>query len=140
MSFASLTQISSYDQHQEIRDFVKAALCSNPEIESMLRKGDPSRTVVVKPNWIQESHENEPDVWVPVITHPVVVLAVLEETAKMMQGRGTLTLCDAPHTYASFDAILARGGLDKSIEALRASWPELRIELIDLRREYWVRK
>jgi hypothetical protein len=75
-----------------------------------------------------------------VITHPVVLLCILEEVAEMMQGRGNLVICDAPNTYADFGAILARGALADSLESLRTRWPDLNLELIDLRRELWIRK
>lgn len=140
MSHASIAKIASYENESEIRDFVRATLCAYADIERMLRESDPTRVVVVKPNWIQESHEYEPDNWVPVITHPVVVRCILEEAAEMMHGRGSLVICDAPHTYANFDAILARGKLNEAIDALQVKWPELSVELIDLRREYWIRK
>ena len=98
------------------------------------------RLVVVKPNWVQEAHEYEPDVWLPVITHPDVVLGVIECLAGWMDGRGTICLCDAPHTYADFGGIVGRGALRERIDHLRGRWPGLRVELFDLRREVWIRE
>ena len=132
--------VERYDDRDAILHFVTRSLEADPEIASMLRAADPGRLVVVKPNWIQESHEHRPDVWEPVITHPRIVLAIVETLAAYMDGRGTICICDAPHTYADFSAITARGDLEDGIEALRRRWPVLRIELLDLRREIWVRK
>jgi uncharacterized protein (DUF362 family) len=95
---------------------------------------------VVKPNWIQESHEKLADVWEPVITHPVVITAVVEGLAEAMNGRGVICVCDAPHTYADFGGIVARGGLMKEIDRVRRQWPRLQVEILDLRREVWIRK
>jgi uncharacterized protein (DUF362 family) len=102
--------------------------------------GDPSHLIVIKPNWVQDSHEHELDLWVPVITHPGVLVAVAEEVAEMMGGRGTIALCDSPITYADFEAVIARGGLTGEIDRIRTRWPELALELLDLRREIWIRK
>lgn len=140
MSNCRIFTVSDYQELDAINLAVRDALQSDPAIAHMLRGGDPSRLVVVKPNWVQESHGNKPDVWEPVITHPSVVLAVIEGLADSMSGRGTICLCDAPHTYASFEAIVARGGLRQRLNAVRARWPALDLELTDLRREVWICK
>ncbi|MCL4216308.1 MAG: DUF362 domain-containing protein, partial [Candidatus Hydrogenedentes bacterium] len=74
-----------------------------------MRSENPEKLIVVKPNWIQEAHEFEPDVWECIITHPNILLAVVEYLASEMGGKGTICVCDAPHGYASFDGILSRG-------------------------------
>ena len=51
-----------------------------------------------------------------------------------------ISVCDAPHTYASFEAIVARGDLKDGIEKIRARWPDLKLEMLDLRREVWIRR
>jgi uncharacterized protein (DUF362 family) len=140
LTAARIAAIDSYDEGDAIRRFVRQCLESRDDIADMLRERDPSRLVVVKPNWIQASHEYELDLWVPVITHPVVLLAVIEEVAEMMGGRGTIAVCDAPSTYAEFPAIVARGDLPAEVDRIRARWPDLALELLDLRREIWVRK
>ena len=132
--------VKSYDDREAILRFVIDSLEADPETAAMLRTGDPDRLVVVKPNWIQESHEHRPGVWEPVITHPRILLPIVKTLAAYMEGRGTICICDAPHTYADFSAIIARDNLANSIEALLRRWPALRIELLDLRRETWLRK
>jgi uncharacterized protein (DUF362 family) len=106
----------------------------------MLRAEDPSRLVVIKPNWIQDSHDRDKDIWIPVITHPAVLVAIIDEIAGLMGGRGTVALCDAPVTYANFDAIIARGDLGAELGELRQRWPQLGLEVTDLRREVWIWK
>lgn len=123
-----------------MREFVERVLNMDPGIAAFLDRADPGRLVVVKPNWIQEAHEYAPDVWEPVITHPVLVTTVVRCLAEKMGGEGVICICDAPHTYADFDAIIARGGLAESLEAIRTEWPRLTLQLIDLRREVWIRK
>ena len=135
-----VSPISGYEDRAAIVNFVAASIERYPRIAAMLRNAGTDKLVAVKPNWIQESREDRPDVWVPVITHPEVVLAVVETLAAFMNGRGTICICDAPHTYADFAAIVARGGLTQKLDRLRQRWPALRIELLDLRREVWRRK
>jgi uncharacterized protein (DUF362 family) len=129
-----------YADRAAIAGFVASVLDADEEIRALLASGDASRLIVLKPNWIQESHEHRPDVWEPVITHPAVLLGVVEALAERIWGPATLCICDAPHTYADFAAIAARGGFAGALERVRARFPALRIELLDLRRERWVRR
>jgi uncharacterized protein (DUF362 family) len=137
---AQIGIVEDYADPRPIRDFFAGVIDADPEIADLLRSADGSRLVVVKPNWIQESHERLPDVWEPVITHPRVVIAVVETLASVMGGRGTICVCDAPHTHADFASIVGRGDLLSEIDALRRAWPRLAIEILDLRREVWIRK
>lgn len=130
--------ISDYVSPDELQAAIRLAYDKHPIACGWIP--DPVRHVVVKPNWVQESHEYRPDVWEPVITHPVVLEAVLSITIERMGGVGTISLCDAPHTYASFADILDRGHLVATLDHIRARWPKLRLELIDLRREIWLRR
>jgi uncharacterized protein (DUF362 family) len=137
---ATIAGVTDYEDVEAIRRFVRAALAHDEEVRGLLTAATADRLVVVKPNWVQESHEYRPDVWLPLITHPVLILVLVEELATMMDGRGTIALCDAPHTYASFDAIIARGRLGDLLTDVRRRYPGLNLELLDLRREVWVRK
>lgn len=102
--------------------------------------GDPRRLVVIKPNWVEDAHVAKPDVWEPVITHPSVVCSVVRNLARLMRGRGTICVCDAPNTYVDFESVVARGGLDRVLTELRREFPGMQIELLDLRREIWIRQ
>lgn len=139
MSHVRVAGIHGYDDEAGIRRFVRAALEMDPGVSELLHRRSPDRLVAVKPNWVQESHEYKPELWDCVITHPAVILAVVEETAAIMGGVGTISLCDAPHTYADFNAIVSRGGLPGGLDRIRGRYPRLVIETIDLRREVWRR-
>ena len=131
--------IAAYQHTAAIRDFVARVIKAHPAVSGWSRDPAPGRLVVVKPNWIQEAHEFKPDTWEPVITHPEVVLAVIETLAECLGGVGTISVCDAPHTYADFAVIVARGNLAARLEDVKRRWPSLKLEVLDLRREIWVR-
>ena len=140
MAVVKVGRATDYDDTDTIRQFVDAILDMDPDIQNLFATASPSRLVVVKPNWIQQAHDYDPDVWVPVITHPNVILALLKSLAQRMNGQGAICVCDAAHTHANFDAIINRGDLVRHIDAIRSKWPDLTLEVLDLRREIWVRK
>ncbi len=132
--------IQSYACQDAIREFVEAAFCIDETLDEFLSASETFRRVVVKPNWVSEAHQNSPDIWEPVITHPVLIMAVLESLAERMKGRGIICLCDGPATVADFSAILDRGNLRDGIDDFRKRWPALQLEVQDLRREIWTWK
>jgi uncharacterized protein (DUF362 family) len=132
--------VPDYEQWDEIRGFVDSALWAHAPDPAWFAEPHAPRCVVVKPNWVQESHEYDPGLWTPVITHPHIVAAVVDRLAELMAGRGRIVVCDAPHTYADFEAITARGNLLRLLEETRRRWPSLCLEILDLRREVWVRR
>ncbi len=140
MSIVQMGSIRTYEDAEAIRGFVREALHLDPKVAAVLGRREPPPLVVVKPNWVQQAHEYAPDVWEPVITHPRVVLAVVESVAEEMRGSGVIAICDAPNTYADFERIVARGDLRARLGALRTRWPSLEVQLIDLRREVWILK
>ena len=97
----------------------------------------PGDRVLLKPNFIRESHADRSDEWEQIITHGAVIAAVAREVAAAMDGRGTLTIADAPQTDSDFDAIGERAELPRLRELLRREFPALRFEVLDLRREAW---
>jgi uncharacterized protein (DUF362 family) len=102
-----------------------------------IRPGD---HVVLKPNWVKECDEryDGPGHWEHLITHPTVIEAVVRWVAPQLLGRGCITLCDAPQTDSSFAKLREYCGLDAMLERCRQSWPELSIQLLDLRPEEWL--
>lgn len=132
--------IQSYEFRDAVLEFVEAAFRLDGTLDEFLGASAKPRLVVVKPNWVSEAHQNSPDVWEPVITHPVLVMAVLESLAERMKGRGIICLCDGPGTVANFSDILDRGDLRDRIDDFRNRWPELQLEVQDLRREIWTQK
>jgi uncharacterized protein (DUF362 family) len=99
----------------------------------------PRDRVVLKPNWIKEHDERfpGPGQWQHVVTHPTVIEAVARWAADKLKGTGSITLCDAPQTDSSFAKIREYCGLDKMLARLRADFPGVELDLVDLRPEEW---
>jgi uncharacterized protein (DUF362 family) len=97
----------------------------------------PGQRVLLKPNFIRESHTQRPDEWEQIITHGTVIAAVAEQVASALDGSGTITIADAPQTDSDFDKICERAELPQLQEKLARSWPDLKLEILDLRREVW---
>ncbi len=99
----------------------------------------PGNRVVLKPNWVKEHDERHPgpDQWEHVVTHPAVIEAVARWVAPRLQGRGSVTICDAPQTDSSFAALRRYCWLDAMLERCRAAFPGVQFELLDLRPEEW---
>ncbi len=97
----------------------------------------PGERVLLKPNFIRESHTHRPGEWEQIITHGSVIAAVAVEVATALEGRGTITIADAPQTDSDFDAICQRAQIPQLQAALKRQFPGVSLELIDLRRETW---
>jgi uncharacterized protein (DUF362 family) len=134
-----LARLDSYDDEVGLKRIVNLALDLDPRVADVLANCE-KPLVVVKPNWVQEAHEYEPDNWLPVITHPNLILCVLEALAQRVPGSATLSICDAPITSASFAGIVARGDFATRFQALKARFPKVEFEILDLRREVWTRR
>lgn len=140
MNTVYIKNILNYKSKDEIQNFVHHALVSNNNIMDLLSNSRDDRLIVLKPNWVQESHEQKPDVWEPLITHPTIIISVIECLGQLIKGHATISICDGPHTYASFAKIIARGDFDQHLKSLRIKYPNLTLELLDLRREIWLRR
>lgn len=131
---AVVRQEPRYDP-ELVRTSVRRALIAlDLAWSELVRPGD---RVLLKPNFIRESHTERPDEWEQIITHGALIEAVAVEAAHALGGQGTITIADAPQTDSDFDRICARTGLPRLQERLRRDYPDLRVELLDLRREYW---
>lgn len=97
-----------------------------------IRPGD---IVVLKPNLIRESHQYN-NTWQHVVTHGSVIRAVLDYVAIALQGQGTVVIADGPQTDSNFQSLCKRLGLTEIVD-LYSRWRNLRVELLDLRRERW---
>lgn len=139
-STVRIASAETYRDRASIERAVEGALDMDDAVSRLLNEPSATRLIVVKPNWIQQSHETKPDVWEPVITNPELLLSLLESLAKRIVGEATLCVCDAPHTYADFSAILSRGDLGSRFGRLSAEYPNINFELLDLRREVWIRR
>ena len=83
----------------------------------------PGDRVLLKPNFIRESHSNRPDEWEQIITHGTVIAAVAEQVTA---AGGKIIIADAPQTDSDFEEICERTGIR-----------QLDAEILDLRRESW---
>lgn len=99
----------------------------------------PGERVVLKPNWVKEHDERTPgpDAWEHVVTHPSVIDAVVRWVARQLQGRGRITICDAPQTDSSFARLRQYCRLDGMVAGCRRDFPAVEIVLLDLRPEEW---
>ena len=99
----------------------------------------PGERVVLKPNWVKEHDQRTPgpDAWEHVVTHPAVIEGVLRWVAPRLQGRGRITICDAPQTDSSFAKLRQYCRLDGMVAACRRDFPGVDIVLLDLRPEEW---
>lgn len=91
--------------------------------------------VVLKPNWVRDSHIERPGHWDYVITHPAVISAVLRKVTELMPPGGRISIIDGPEFSSSFDILISYYPLEKWVEAAAAK--NIEIEVIDLREEIW---
>jgi uncharacterized protein (DUF362 family) len=94
---------------------------------------------VLKPNWVKEHDERRPgpNAWEHVVTHPRVIDAVARWVAQRLEGRGSVTVCDAPQTDSSFEALSRYCGLEALANCWRRDYPGVEFHLLDLRPEAW---
>lgn len=104
----------------------------NP-LRNIVKPGD---TVVLKPNWIRESHQHRLDEWEQIITHPSLIRAVADYVFLALQGRGRVIAADGPQTDSDFEMIQMRCGL-RSLAQFYAE-RDCNFEIMDLRRDRWL--
>lgn len=127
----------SYEDERTIESFVRKVLHASRDVQTCLNDPDFNRRVLVKPNWIQAGNVGAPDEWDALITNPAVIIATINETARLLGGEGKVVVADAPQTDANFEAIMRRGEFGARVEEVRRKWPSIEIEVLDLRREVW---
>lgn len=91
--------------------------------------------IVLKPNWVREAHLERPGQWDYVITHPVLISAVLRKVLELMPAGGRISIIDGPEFSSSFDKLLSYFPVTRWKE--QASHKNITIEIIDLREEIW---
>jgi uncharacterized protein (DUF362 family) len=99
---------------------------------SLIQPGD---TVILKPNWVMESHKYRPTDWEYVITHPAVITAVLIKVLEHLAGKGRVVIIDGPTTEASFRKLIAHYPVAMWHEL--ASFAGVALEVVDLREHEW---
>src|SRR5213592_3247966 len=112
---------TDYRDINSVFQLVNQTLAALSLHDTFIQPGD---RVVLKPNWIKEHDERfpGPNRWQHLITHPAVIEAVARWAAGRLQGRGSITLCDAPQTDSSFAKIREYCGLDNLLARLRADF------------------
>lgn len=125
-----------YRDPKAIADLVRQSLDALALPHDFVQPGD---RVVLKPNWVKEFDERHPgpNQWEHVVTHPAVIEAVARWAAEKLQGRGSITICDAPQTDSSFTTLARYCGLPQMALRCQQEFPGIRISLLDLRPEEW---
>ena len=95
-------------------------------------------TVVLKPNWVKQSHLKKPDEWEYVITHPDVITAVLRQIIEVLGEGSKIIITDGPQTDSSFKKIIEHYPVEKWQEMAETKGNSL--EIIDLRDDEWVQE
>ncbi|HLK60051.1 MAG TPA: DUF362 domain-containing protein [Chthonomonadaceae bacterium] len=97
----------------------------------------PGNTVILKPNLV--SHRNmgrrmygltDTD---SLVTHGSVIRAVLDYTAKALQGRGTIIVGDCPVQGTEWQEVIALVCLDRTADYFRAAFPGIELQVHDFR-------
>src|SRR5439155_20971327 len=98
----------------------------------------PGERVLIKPNFIKESHPRDPDGWKYTVTHGSIIRAVADYIWKALDGRGQVIVADAPQTDSSFTEIVRILGVDH----IRSFYQQqgLDFQLFDLRKQEWTRR
>jgi uncharacterized protein (DUF362 family) len=99
---------------------------------------EPGQEVVIKPNWVKESHLFRCEDWDYVITHPNVITAVLETVLTLLKGKGRVVITDGPQTDSSFEKIIKI--MEPEKWAKLSSRYGVPLDIIDLREEKWISK
>ena len=106
------------------------------QLDNMIKPGN---KVVIKPNFVKESHLYKPNDWDYVITHTEVIRMVLERVIKDLQGKGQIYIVEAPQTDSDWDKIIDRVQLKELVSELQAT-TDVEILCYDLREERWFYK
>jgi uncharacterized protein (DUF362 family) len=89
----------------------------------------PGQSVVIKPNWVREDDGSWADA---LITHSSLIAVTISLVQQTLQGRGVITIADAPIQGADWERLLAFNRINEYLDALRQpGW--LPVDIIDLR-------
>lgn len=119
------------DNYQEASRFLLQTLKKN-----LIKPGD---KVVIKPNFVKESHLYKLDDWEYIITHSEIIKFALINVIEALDNRGEIYIIDAPQTDSDYEKIIERVGLPLIVNELR-KMTEVKIEYYDIREERWFYK
>ena len=66
---------------------------------------EPGQAVVIKPNWVLDTHPRGLNVF-SIVTHSAVLRAVVDLVYEALRGEGTITIADAPQWNCDFDNLM----------------------------------
>lgn len=129
-----------------MRNKVEVVKSADYSVDEILRKIPfdlfdsivPGSKIVIKPNWVMESHRTRTSEWEYVITHPAVITAVIHKVLPKLSGGGRISIIDGPMTEASFSKLISHYPVEEW--ALLARQYHVDFEIIDLRDHEWVMK
>jgi uncharacterized protein (DUF362 family) len=98
----------------------------------------PGDVVLLKPNWVVDTHPRDPNGLEYTITHGSVIRAVADYVAIALAGRGRIVVADAPQTDSAFSAIVDASGMPQMAAYFATRGIDFRI--VDLRAEEWVNR
>lgn len=101
----------------------------------IIRPGD---VVVLKPNWIAESHIYNKSEWEQVITHPLIIESVLGLVLNILKGKGKVIITDGPMTSSSWNKLMEIMNPSQWINMGREAGVD--VSVLDLRDDEWVKK
>jgi uncharacterized protein (DUF362 family) len=119
------------DNNKEISGFLMKELKTE-----LIKRGD---KVVIKPNFVKESHLYKPDDWEYIITHSEIIKMVLKNVIEALDNSGEIYIIDAPQTDSDYEKIIKRVNLPGIVEEFRKT-TKIKIEYYDLREERWYYK
>ena len=125
-----MSEVYLYTRVNYDKEVIKAHILNSGVLKTILS----TDTVVVKPNFVQESRVQDGD-WEYVITHPIIITSVIELLTDILKNPGKIIIADAPMTGASFSKILNHMPIDEWKKYCLDR--EVSIEIIDLRDEEW---
>ena len=96
----------------------------------------PGDWVVLKPNLVKEAKESDPNEWESVITSSTLIEQVCAHVCEALEGRGRVTICDAPQTDSRFSEIARKLGLYEIAQRCQQRFG-IPVEILDLRNEEW---
>lgn len=97
----------------------------------------PGDKVVIKPNFVRQSHLSRPKEWDYVITHTEIIRLALEIVIDRLRNNGEICIVDAPQTDSDFDEIIKNVKLTELVDEYQKR-TKAHIKYYDLREERWI--
>ncbi len=106
------------------------------QLDELIKPGD---NIVIKPNFVKESHLLKTAEWEYIITHTEIIRLVLERAILNLKEEGEINIVDAPQTDSDWEEIIKRVHLTELVEEFQAK-TKIKISCFDLREERWFYK